>query len=59
VAFGVGHMLLDPFDFRLESFDSRDQLVDRQRAEVLLGNLGERVGWLAGEQVVEIHGRQR
>jgi hypothetical protein len=25
----------------------------------LLGNLGQRVGWLAGEEVVEIHGRQR
>jgi hypothetical protein len=57
VAFGVGHMLLDPRDFLFEGLDPSDQLVDRQRPEVLLDQLGQRILWLVRKKLVQIHRR--
>ena len=57
VAFGVGHVGLDARDLRLQSLDSRDQLVDRQRAEILFDQLGQRILGLVREKLVQIHKR--
>jgi len=55
MAGGVGHMLLDPGDLGLEGSDPFLELVDRQRAEILLQQQSQRVLGLAGKEVVLVH----
>jgi len=50
-------MRLDAGDFRLERLDPGCKLIDRERAEVLLAELGQRILGLVGKEVVEIHHR--
>ena len=45
----------DARNLRLQRLDSRVQLVDRHRIEVLSCELDQRVARLAREQVVEVH----
>ena len=56
---GGVHMRLDARDFSLQRFDSRLQLLDRQRVEVLASERNERIVGLAREEIVGIHGRNR
>jgi len=53
----VLHMLLDASNLGLQGLDAGHQLFDRQRIEILLGELCQRISRLAGEQVVQVHGR--
>jgi NADPH2:quinone reductase len=54
---GAVAVRLDPGDFLLQRRDPRLQLIDRQRVEVLLLELGERIAGLVREQLFEVHGR--
>ena len=54
----VGHMCLDALDLAFECFDPRRELVDREGTEILLYEQRQRILWLAGKEVVVIHGRQ-
>ena len=48
----------DPDDFGFERFDSGMKLVDRQRVEVLAAEQDQRIGGLAWEELVQVHGRR-
>ena len=52
-----GDMRLDPGDFAAERRDPRVQLVDRDRVEVLLDKLSQRIARLGRKEVVQIHRR--
>ena len=52
---GLGHVVLDPRDFRLEAFNAGLKLLDRHRVEVLLRKLHQRIAGLAGKQVFQVH----
>ena len=52
----IGQMLLDPGYFALECLDPLIEFIDRQRAEVLLDEQGQRVLRLAGKEVILVHG---
>jgi len=49
------YMRFHPRDFLFQSLDPRLQLVDRERVEVLLAKLGQRVLGLVRKQFVQIH----
>ncbi len=55
VTFGVGEMLLDPGNFLPEKLDPLTQLIDRQWAEILANEQGQRVAGLAREEIIFIH----
>ena len=55
MAGGVVQMLLDPGNFLPENLDPLVKLVDRQRAEILANEQGQRVAGLAREEIIFIH----
>ena len=57
-AMGLGavHMRFDASDLFPEQRDAFLQLVDRQRVEILPGQLGQMVSLAVRKQVVEVHG---
>ena len=53
------HVCFDAGDLCLERFDPRLKLLDRHGIEVLLAELHQRIAWLAGEEVFQVHGPNR
>jgi hypothetical protein len=53
------HVRLDARNLGLKRFDAFLELVDRQRIKVLLAKRDQRIVRLAGEEIVQIHGRNR
>jgi len=50
------HMRLDPRDLAAKSLDSLGKLVLGKGAEVLPGDFDQRIGRLAREKIVDVHG---
>ena len=57
MSLGSLHMGFHARDLFLQRFDPRHKLLDRQRIEILLAELGQRILRLVGEEVVQIHRR--
>ena len=53
------HVRFDPCDFGLEAFDALLKLLDRHRVEVLAAKLDKRIAGLAGEEIFQVHARNR
>lgn len=51
----ISDMGLDPLDFLAEDGDPFRQLVERQRPQILLDGLGQRVLRPAGKEVILVH----
>ena len=56
---GTLHVRFNPADFSLQRFDAGAKLVHRHWIEILLAKLDQRIARLAGEEVFQVHGRNR
>ena len=55
MAGSIRQMLFHPGDLGLEDLDPLIELVNRKRAEVLTNEQGQRVAWLAREEIIFVH----
>ena len=55
MAGSIRQMLFHPGDLGLEDFDPLIELVDRQGAEILANEQGQRIAGLAREEIIFVH----
>jgi len=59
VGFDPRNMCFDSGDLGFQRFDAGVKFLDRERVEVLLGKLGQRIAGLGWKKIVQIHGPGR
>ncbi len=53
------HMGFDARNLGLQRLNAFDQLGDRHRIEILARKLDQRIAWLAWEEILKVHRRNR